>query len=111
VNLTLQVVHPTFWQRWTRDVSVREKLDSSGRRTVRARDPHNMWASTLLYGRELQLVIFEAALLGAIDLSVRNTVASAVIAWIVSASLLLIRKKLGRVNVARCTFVDPRFLS
>lgn len=102
---------PTFWQRWTRDVSVREVVDSSGRRTVRARDVHNMWASTLFYGRELQLVVFEVALLGAIDLSVRNTITSAVITWIVTASLSVVRKKLGRSNLARCTLVDPRFLS
>ena len=107
----VQIVDPTMWQRWTRDVSVREKVDSSGRRTVHARDAYSMWSSTIFYGQELQLVCLEVALMGAIDLSRRDTLTSAIITWLVSASLALIRKELGRRNIARCTLVDLRFLS
>lgn len=102
---------PTFWQRWTRDVSVREKVDSSGRRTVHARDTHSMWSSTLFYGQELRLVCLEVTLMGAIDLSLRNTLTAAVVTWMVTAALALIRRELGRRSLARCTLVDLRFLS
>jgi hypothetical protein len=107
----VQIVDPTIWQRWTRDVSVREKADSSGRRTVHARDAHSMWSCTIFYGNELQLVCLEVALMGAMDLALQNTLISSVVTWLVSAALAQIRRELGRRNLARCTLVDLRFLS
>jgi Meckelin (Transmembrane protein 67) len=107
----VQIVEPTFWQRWTRDVSVREKADSSGRRTVHARDAHSMWSFAIFYGHELQLVCLEVTLMGAMDLALHNTLISAVVTWMVSAALAVIRRELGRRNLARCTLVDIRFLS
>lgn len=49
--------------------------------------------------------------MGAIDLSLRNTLTAAVVTWMVTAALALIRRELGRRSLARCTLVDLRFLS
>lgn len=107
----VQVVTPTLWQTWTRDVSAREGADSSGRKTVRARDAHNLWSSVIFYGQETRLVAFEVMLLCAVDLSLRNTTASACVTWIVSVCVAQLRRQLGRRSLARSALVDKRFLT
>lgn len=104
------MVTPTLWQTWTRDVSVRETADSSGRKAVRARDPYNLWSTAIFYGQEVRLVGFEVMLLCALDLSMRNTTAAACVAWLVSVAVALARRQLGRQSLARSALVDKRFL-
>jgi hypothetical protein len=107
----LQPENPTFWQQWFRDMSIREKVDSSNHVLVRARDRHNLWTTTLFYGQELRLALFEAVFLGAIDLNFKNEIVSACLTWLVSIGLSAIRRELGRRNIASSTFVDLSFLT
>eukprot|EP00892_Ulva_mutabilis_P005154 jgi/Ulvmu1/300/UM001_0304.1 len=104
------VVTPSLWQTWTRDVSVREKADTTGRKTVRGRDAYNLWSSVIFYGQETRLVAFEVMLLCAMDLGLRNTTAAACVTWIMSVAVALLRRHLGRHSLARSAMVDRRFL-
>jgi hypothetical protein len=107
----LQPVNPTIWQRWFRDMSIRERVDSSGQLLVCARDRHSLWTTTLFYGQELRLVLFEAMFLGAVDLAIQNEVVSACLAWLLTMGLAMARVELGRRNIASSTFVDLAFLT
>lgn len=107
----MQVVTPTLWQTWTRDVSIREGSDPSGSRPVRARDSYNLWSSVIFYGQEVRLVGFEVMLMCALDLGMRHTTAAACATWLVSVSLAVARRQLGRHSMARGALVDKRFLA
>ena len=86
-------------------------MDTADRIFVCAQDTNKLWTKALFYGQELRLLAFEAMLIGAIDLGLRNMAASACVAWIVSFALGWARLELGRANVARRTSVDERFLT
>jgi hypothetical protein len=107
----LQPVNPTIWQRWFRDMSIREKADSSGQLLVCARDRHSLWTTTLFYGQELRLALFEAMFLGAVDLGLQNEGVSACLTWLLTMGLSMVRLELGRRNIASSTFVDLAFLT
>jgi Meckelin (Transmembrane protein 67) len=102
-------VQPAFWQRWTRDVSVREKADP----VVAAQCMHvtRTACGCAQHFTELQLVCLEVSPMWTMDLALHNTLISAAVTWMMSAALAVIRRELGRRNLARCTLVDIRFLS
>jgi hypothetical protein len=109
--LCVQLLTPSSWQTWTRDVSIRQQADSSGKHLVRACDAHKRWTSTLFYGQELRLVAFEVMFMGAIDLHLKNIVASACITWVVVMVMAFARRVLGCQNIAHCTTIDKCFLT
>jgi Meckelin (Transmembrane protein 67) len=108
-RVCVQHVTPTFWQTWTRDISMREHTDS--RRLIRATDSYKLWTRTIFYGQELRLVAFEVMLLGALDLWLQSTAAAACVTWIVTFVLGQVKLALARRCTARCTFVDECFLT
>jgi Meckelin (Transmembrane protein 67) len=111
VHVCMQPVTPTFWQRWTRDVSVRHRAHGFEHRLVRASDSFKLWTSTVFYGQELRLVAFEVMLMGAIDLRLQSIAASACITWLMTFLVGHVRVLLGKRNTAKCTYVDECFLT
>ena len=104
----LQAVPHSTWRACLRDVALR-----GGTRAplVRVPDATKLWTTTIFYGHELRLALFEAVLLGVLELELRNIALSACLAWLLMACVTAARRELGRRHVARCTHVDKSFLS
>ncbi|XP_076061869.1 meckelin [Oratosquilla oratoria] len=88
------------------DIEFQEPEDKS----LFFRDNIHSFDRVLLFGHEGCLVIFELLLIIYIDLLVSNFTLAAVVTFVASFLLKVVRNALGRKNVVRKTLVDQRFL-
>lgn len=60
---------------------------------------------------QVRLFVFEALFFMAIDMALNNAAISALITYVVSRAVALVRKTLGTLNLAQKTTVDLHFLA
>ena len=73
-------------------------------------DNGHSFDSVLLYGHELSLSIFEVLVFSFTDLFTSDFLISALITYLVTKFITVIRFTLGRRNLATKTLIDRRFL-
>mmetsp|Transcript_30753 Transcript_30753/g.82367 ORF Transcript_30753/g.82367 Transcript_30753/m.82367 type:complete len:735 (-) Transcript_30753:197-2401(-) len=81
-----------------------------GQSTVFLRDNQQRFSHVLFYGIELELVILDLLMLAAWDLASGDAFVAALITYIISHGLCVLRERMGKENIARKTLIDPRFL-
>jgi meckelin len=99
------VVVPAYWQR-----VFRLPPELATMRAIFMHDFHSAFAGTIFWGNELRLCVFEALLCCAVDMSQRNIVVAAFVAFVVMRALAWLRACLGERNLSRKTLVDRHFL-
>lgn len=100
-----QVVISSYWQRL-----LRLPPAAAASMTLLQHDFHNSFSSTLFFGQELRLYVFEALLFSSLHMSLGNAAAAGFITLIVQQVLVWVRQHFGQNNLARKTLVDSHFL-
>lgn len=101
----LQVIIPTYWQRLFCMPPA-----AAATTTLLQHDFHNSFASTLFFGQELRLFVYEALLFSSLHMSMGNAAAAGFITLIVQQVVVWVRQHWGENNLARKTLVDRHFL-
>eukprot|EP00878_Enallax_costatus_P039343 GHUV01044965.1.p1 GENE.GHUV01044965.1~~GHUV01044965.1.p1 ORF type:complete len:117 (+),score=26.03 GHUV01044965.1:157-507(+) len=101
----LQVIIPTYWQRL-----FRMPPESAANHTVLQHDFHHSFASTIFFGQELRLYVFEALLFSSLYMSLGNAARAGIVTFVVQRVVVWIRQHWGENNLSRKTLVDRHFL-
>lgn len=100
-----QVIIPTYWQRLFRMPPA-----AAATTTLLQHDFHNSFASTLLFGQEPRLYVFEALLFSSLHMTLGNAASAGFITLLVQQAVVWVRQHFGQNNLARKTLVDSHFL-
>ena len=73
-------------------------------------DNGHSFDSVLLYGNEFSLIVFEVLVFSFVDLFTADYLISALITYIVTNLISILRYTLGKRNLATKTLIDKRFL-
>lgn len=73
-------------------------------------DTGHSFDSVMLYGHEFSLTIFEVLVFSFTDLFTGDFLISALVTYIVTKAIAVIRYTLGKKNLATKTLIDRRFL-
>ena len=90
------------------DIEFQEGLASE--KAIFYTDNGHSFDSVLLYGHELSLTIFEVLVFSFTDLFMSDFLVSALVTYLVTKLITIIRYNLGRRNLATKTLIDRRFL-
>jgi len=81
-----------------------------GDRAVFYQDSGHSFDAVLLYGHEFSLTIFEILVFSLVDLFAVDFLLAAIVTYLVSKAVTILRFVLGRSNLATKTLIDRRFL-
>ena len=90
------------------DIEFQEGLASE--KAIFYTDNGHSFDSVLLYGHEFSLTIFEVLVFAFTDLFMSDFLISALVTYLVTKLITIIRYNLGRRNLATKTLIDRRFL-
>ena len=90
------------------DIEFQEGLASE--KAIFYTDNGHSFDSVLLYGHEFSLTIFEVLVFTFTDLFMSDFLISALVTYLVTKLITIIRYNLGRRNLATKTLIDRRFL-
>ena len=82
----------------------------AGDKAVFYTDNGHSFDSVLLYGNEFSLTIFEVLVFAFTDLFASDFLISALVTYLVSKAMSVVRYTAGRANLATKTLIDRRFL-
>lgn len=100
-----QVIIPTYWQRL-----LRMPPAAATTTTLLQHDFHASFASTLFFGQELRLFVYESLLFSALHMSLGSAAVAGFVTLVVQQLVLVVRQHWGENNLARKTLVDRHFL-
>lgn len=81
-----------------------------GNNPVFFHDFNRAWSTSIFFGNELRLAVFEMMVFATVFASSGRASVAAVVAILVDVLLSYMRQELGTNNVSRKSLVDPRFL-
>ena len=90
------------------DIEFQESL--AAEKAVFYTDNGHSFDSVLLYGHEFSLTIFEVLVFSFTDLFAADYLISALVTYLVSKLIAVVRYTMGKRNLAAKTLIDKRFL-
>jgi meckelin len=103
--LAPQVVIPTYWQRMFRMPPA-----AAANKTLLQHDFYHSFSTTIFYGQELRLYVFDAMLFSSLHMTLGNAACAGFITFMIQQLVRLIRHHCGESNLSRKTLVDRHFL-
>lgn len=104
-NYATQVLVPSYWQRL-----FRLPPSATTARAIFSHDFHNSFASSVFYGNELRLYVYDALFFCAVDLAIQNVPVAAFLTYVMIRVVTYVRAHFAEQNISKKTLIDSHFL-